>query len=121
MQAHATTNDEEAELAAEVRRYRDILRRRTRYYLAQRDAGVPRRGTAILDLVILANLESCFMDMEALAEVMDLPRNAVRDRVVELIRGGWIEVRHSQSGAGLYATEKAGTFAESWLGIADAA
>ena len=120
MHAHARTDEYGAEPAADVTRYRAILRQRTRYYLAQREAGVPPLGAAILDLVILGNLEGCFMDVEALAEVMDLARNSARERVVELIRDGWVEVRQSATGAGLHATEKAAAFAEHWIGIADA-
>ena len=104
---------------ADVRHYRSILKRRTRYYLAQRDAGVPALGAAMLDLIILANLESCLMDVDALAGVMGLAPNAVRRQVVELISGGWIKVVQSPSGASLHATEKAADFAEQWMGIAD--
>lgn len=121
MQAYSTTAGDAVDPGKEVSHYRVILRQRTRYYLAQRDAGVPPVCAAMLDLVILGNLEGCFMDIEALAEVMAMPRAAVRERVVELIREGWIEVRQSASGAGLHATEKAATFAEHWIGIANAA
>ncbi len=121
MQACAKKAEDETGLRDDVTHYRAILRQRTRYYLAQRDAGVPAIGAAILDLVILGNLEGCFMDVEALAEVMGLARGAARERVVELIREGWVEVRHSETAPGLYATEKAAAFTEHWIGIASAA
>jgi DNA-binding IclR family transcriptional regulator len=106
---------------ADVRHYRGILKQRTRYYLAQRDAGVPALGAAILDLVILANLEGCFMNVESLAEVTGMARNTIRLQVVELIRAGWIDVTQSPAGAGLYASEMAASHAEQWIGIAGAA
>jgi hypothetical protein len=121
MQARAKISEDEVGLRNDVTHYRAILRQRTRYYLAQRDAGVPAIGAAMLDLVILGNLEGCFMDVDAVAEVMGLVRSAARERVVELIRAGWIEVRQSETGPGLYATEKAAAFAEHWIGIASAA
>lgn len=119
MQARAVLCDDGG-IQADIVRYRSILKQRTRYYLAQRDAGVPALGAAILDLIILGDLEGCFMDVEALAEVLALPRNAVRQQVVELIKDGWIEVAHAASGAGLHASEKAAGFAEQWIGIAAA-
>jgi hypothetical protein len=103
---------------ADVARYRAILKQRTRYYLAQRDAGVPALGAAILDLIILGDLECCLMNVDALALVLAMPRSAVRQQVVDLIKDGWIEVTQSASGAGLHATEKAAGFAEQWIGIA---
>ena len=121
MQACTKRAEAEVGLGDDVTHYRAILRQRTRYYLAQRDAGVPAIGAAILDLVILGNLEGCSMNVEAVAEVMGMARGAARERVVELIRAGWIEVRHTETGAGLYATEKAASFAEHWIGIASAA
>lgn len=121
MQACAKLPEEEVGLGEDVVHYRAILRQRTRYYLAQRDAGVPAIGAAILDLLILGNLEGCFMDVDSVAEVMAMTRGAARERVVELIREGWVEVRHREGGAGLYATEKAASFAEHWIGIAGAA
>lgn len=105
-------------LEADVFRYRAILQQRTRYYLAQRDAGVPALGAAILDLIILGNLECCFMDVESLSAVLALPRAVVRQQVVDLIKDGWVEVAQSTSGAGLHATEKSASFAEQWIGIA---
>ena len=119
MQATAAAFDEGG-LQADIVRYRAILKQRTRYYLAQRDAGVPALGAAILDLIILGDLEGCFMDVESLSEVLGLARNAVRHQVVELIKDGWIEVTHAAAGAGLHATEKAAGFAEQWIGIAAA-
>ena len=121
MQTCATKKEGFADVGEEIGHYRAILRQRTRYYLAQRDAGVPPVGAAILDLVILGNLEGCFINIEALAEVLDIARGAARERVVELIREGWIEVRQTASGAGLHATEKAAECAEHWIGIARAA
>jgi hypothetical protein len=112
--------DDEWEAQADVARYRAILKQRTRYYLAQRDAGVPALGAAILDLVILGNLEGCCMDVESLSGVLALPRAAVRQQVVELIKDGWVEVAQSRAGASLHATEKAAGFAEQWIGIAGA-
>ena len=106
--------DAEADLA----RYRTILKQRTRYYLAQRDAGVPALGAAILDMVILGNLEGCRMDIELLSDVLVLSRTAVRQQVVDLIKDGWVEVVQSCSGASLFATDKAAGFAEQWIGIA---
>lgn len=119
MQATTAAYDD-GHAQADVVRYRAILKQRTRYYLAQRDAGVPALGAAILDLIILGDLEGCFMDVEALSEVLGLPRNAVRQQAVELIKDGWIEVTHCAAGAGLHATEKAAGFAEQWIGIAAA-
>lgn len=109
----------EQDLRSEVSHYRAILKQRTRYYLAQRDAGVPLVGAAILDLVILGNLEACFMDIESVADVMCMPRPAARQEIVGLIREGWLEVRQTSDGAGLHATDKAAGFAEQWIGIAN--
>ncbi len=120
MQATAEAWDHGGSAQADVARYRAILKQRTRYYLAQRDAGVPPLGAAILDLIILGDLEGCFMDVESLSQVLGLSRNAVRQQVVELIKDGWIEVAHVPAGAGLHATEKAAGFAEQWIGIAAA-
>jgi hypothetical protein len=122
MQASAVlaVSDDGWSAEAEVARYRTILKQRTRYYLAQRDAGVPALGAAILDLIILGNLEGCGMGVESLSVVLMLPRAAVRQQVVELIREGWVEVAQSASGAGLHATEKAASYAEQWIGIAAA-
>lgn len=117
MQASVARNDE-WEAQADVARYRAILKQRTRYYLAQRDAGVPAIGAAILDLIILGNLEGCCMDMESLADVVGLSRTTVRQQVVELIKDGWVEVAQSRTGVSLHATEKAAGFAEQWIGIA---
>ena len=119
MQTNAAI-DETGDVQAEVARYRAILKQRTRYYLAQRDAGVPALGAAILDLVILGNLENCCMDVNALSQVLGLERTAVRPQVVELIKGGWVEVTQSPSGASLHATEKAASYAEHWIGLAAA-
>ena len=121
MQACRKTVEDESDLRDDIVHYRAILRQRTRYYLAQRDAGVPAPGAAVLDLLILGNLEGCFMDVDSVAEVLGLARSAARERVVDLIREGWVEVRHCETGAGLYATEKAASFAEHWIGIASAA
>jgi len=118
MQANAETY--ESDLDVDVNHYRGILKQRTRYYLAQRDAGVPVIGAAILDLIILGNLEGCFMDVNSLSEVMSVSRNMVRQEVVELIRDGWVEVKQSQTGSSLHVTEKATAFAEQWIGIASA-
>lgn len=117
MQASSAQYDDD--VRNEVSHYRAILKQRTRYYLAQRDAGVPMIGAAILDLVILGNLEGCFMDIESVADVMCMPRPAARQEIVELIREEWLEVQHSPDGAGLHATEKAAGFAEQWIGIAN--
>jgi hypothetical protein len=117
MHARAILPDEGA-LQADTHRFRAVLKQRTRYYLAQRDDGVPALGAAILDLIILGNLECCFMDVESLSEVLSLPRNAVRQQVVDLIKDGWVEVAQSRSGTGLHATEKAADFAEQWIGLA---
>jgi hypothetical protein len=117
MQASAALYEEQ-EVQADAARYRAILKQRTRYYLAQRDAGVPALGAAILDLIILGNLESCRMDVEALSEVLALSRAAVRQQVVELIKDGWVEVAQSCAGTSLHATDKAAGFAEQWIGIA---
>lgn len=119
MQTNAAI-DEAWDLQDEVARYRTILKQRTRYYLAQRDAGVPALGAAILDLVILGNLENCCMDVNALSQVLGLDRSAIRPQVVELIQGGWVEVRQSSSAASLHATEKAASYAEQWIGLAAA-
>ena len=116
----AAATPDDGGVRADAARYRAILKQRTRYYLAQRDAGVPALGAAILDLIILGDLEGCFMDVAALARVLGLPRNAMRQQVVELIKDGWIEVTQAAGGAGLHATEKAAGFAEQWIGIAAA-
>jgi hypothetical protein len=117
MQAIAIQPDDSA-FQADTHRFRAVLKQRTRYYLAQRDDGVPALGAAILDLIILGNLECCFMDVESLSEVLSLPRNAVRQHVVDLIKAGWVEVAQTCSGTGLHATEKAAGFAEQWIGLA---
>lgn len=118
MQAQAKTIENDLEV--DIAHYRGILKQRVRYYLAQREAGVPAVGAAILDLVILGNLEGCIMNVESLSDVMDVARNTVRLNVVELIRDGWIEVQQSPLGASLHASEKAATFADQWIGIAQA-
>jgi DNA-binding MarR family transcriptional regulator len=123
MQANAETYEPDLDvpdLDVDVNHYRGILKQRTRYYLAQRDAGVPVIGAAILDLIILGNLEGCFMDMESLSEVMSIARPTVRQEVVTLIRDGWVKVEQSQAGSSLHVTEKAAAFAEQLIGIASA-
>ena len=121
MRTNAKDDIPEADIADEIAQYRAILRGRTRYYLAQREAGVPAVSAAILDMVILANLEGCFLDLEGLSRVADMPRQLTRERVMELIRGGWVEVRQSEAGAGLFATDMAASFTDHWIGIAHAA
>jgi len=118
MQAHAHRIEDDVEV--DVRHYRGILKQRVRYYLAQREAGVPVVGAAMLDLIILGNLEGCIMDIESLSDVMDVSRTLVRHHLMELIRDGWVEVRQSSLGASLHASEKAATFADQWIGIASA-
>lgn len=118
MQAYADRIEEDIEV--DVEHYRGILKQRVRYYLAQREAGVPAVGAAILDLVILGNLEGCIMNIESLSDVMDVPRTMVRQHLMELIRDGWVEVKQSSLGASLHTSEKAATFADHWIGIASA-
>jgi hypothetical protein len=91
MQALAEKIEDDGE--PDIAHYRAILKQRVRYYLAQREAGVPADGVAILDLIILGNLEGCIMNVESLSDVMDAGRGAVRQRVVDLVRDGWVEVR----------------------------
>jgi hypothetical protein len=118
MQASAQVIEADVEL--DVAHYRGILKQRVRYYLAQREAGVPAVGAAILDLIILGNLEGCVLDIESLSDVMDVSRTMVRQHLVELIRDGWVDVRQTALGASLHASEKAATYADQWIGIAGA-
>ena len=109
----------EAEMAAgngtdEAAACRSLLKQRTLYYLAQRESGIRPLGTIVLDLIALSDIEECCMSVDRLCEVLDLPMNTVRQHVVDLIKDGWVEPRHSADGMGLYMTAKAADHASSW-------
>ena len=85
---------------------RDVLKNRTRYYLALREAGVPPLGVFILDVIALGCIEGYAMDIETLADLLNLPRPTVRLQVVTLIKDGWIETTQTPEGATLNMSEK---------------
>ncbi len=116
----ALLNNEKAELsesphADNIALCRSVLKRRTRYYLAQREAGISAQGAGILDLVVLGQIESCCMDVAKLSDVLNLSNSAVRLQVVELIKEGWIVVRNDGGQARLHMTDKAADYASTWI------
>lgn len=118
MQAH--TNNEDPKTgqgphASNVALCRSVLKRRTRYYLAQREVGLSAQGAGILDLVVLGQIEGCCMDVNKLSDLLCLSNSAVRLQVVELIKDGWIVVRHDDGQPRLYMTDKAADHASTWI------
>jgi hypothetical protein len=101
--------------ATNVALCRSVLKRRTRYYLAQREAGISAQGAGILDLVVLGQIEGCCMDVAMLSDVLNLSNSAVRLQVVDLIKGGWVVVRNSDGQARLHMTDKAADCASTWI------
>ena len=101
--------------ATNVALCRSVLKRRTRYYLAQREAGISAQGAGILDLVVLGQIEGCCMDVAMLGDVLNLSNSAVRLQVVDLIKGGWVVVRNSDGQARLHMTDKAADYASTWI------
>ncbi|MCG8546319.1 MAG: hypothetical protein MJE12_19145 [Alphaproteobacteria bacterium] len=85
---------------------RDVLKNRTRYYLALREAGVPPLGVFILDVIVLGCIEGYTMDIETLADLLNLPPPTVRLQVVTLIKDGWIEPVQTPQRATLNMSEK---------------
>lgn len=101
--------------ATNVALCRSVLKRRTRYYLAQREAGISAQGAGILDLVVLGQIEGCCMDVSKLTDLLNISNSAVRLQVVELIKGGWVVVRNVDGEARLYMTDKAADYASTWI------
>ncbi len=101
--------------ATNVALCRSVLKRRTRYYLAQREAGISAQGAGILDLVVLGQIEGCCMDVTMLSDVLNLSNSAMRLQVVDLIKGGWVVVRNSNGQARLHMTDKAADYASTWI------
>ena len=85
---------------------RDVLKNRMRYYLALREAGVPPLGVFILDVIALGCIEGYTMDIETLADLLNLPPPTVRLQVVTLIKDGWIEPVQTPERATLSMSEK---------------
>ena len=94
---------------------RRVLKHRTRYYLAQRDAGVSALGAAILDLIVLGQIEGCCKRLGTLSEVLNLHRSTVRLHVVGLIKDGWVDVDNSVGEPLLNMSEKAANYASNWI------
>ena len=118
MQVHLKNQESEAgegPHASNVALCRSVLKRRTRYYLAQREAGISAQGAGILDLVVLGQIEGCCMDVAMLSDVLNLSNSAVRLQVVELIKDGWVIVRNTGGQARLYMTDKAADYASTWI------
>jgi len=115
----ALTNEDsetgQGQHATNVALCRSVLKRRTRYYLAQREAGISAQGAGILDLVVLGQIEGCCMDVAMLSDVLNLSNSAVRLQVVDLIKGGWVVVRNSDGQARLHMTDKAADYASTWI------
>jgi len=115
----ALTNEDsetgQGQHATNVALCRSVLKRRTRYYLAQREAGISAQGAGILDLVVLGQIEGCCMDVAMLSDVLNLSNSAVRLQVVDLIKGGWVVVRNSDGQARLHMTDKAADCASTWI------
>jgi len=101
--------------ATNVALCRSVLKRRTRYYLAQREAGISAQGAGILDLVVLGQIEGCCMDVAMLSDLLNLSNSTVRLQVVELIKGGWVVVRNNGEQARLHITDKAADYASTWI------
>ena len=85
---------------------RGVLKNRTRYYMTLREAGVPALGIFILDVIALGGIEGYEMDVETLAELLNLPRPTVRLQVVTLIKDGWIEAVQTAEGTTLNMSDK---------------
>lgn len=117
MQALLNENSEtgQGQHATNVALCRSVLKRRTRYYLAQREAGISAQGAGILDLVVLGQIEGCCMDVAMLSDVLNLSSSAVRLQVVELIKGGWVVVYNGGGQARLHMTDKAADYASTWI------
>ena len=115
----ALTNEDsetgQGQHATNVALCRSVLKRRTRYYLAQREAGISAQGAGILDLVVLGQIEGCCMDVAMLSDLLNLSNSTVRLQVVELIKGGWVVVRNSDGQARLHMTDKAADCASTWI------
>lgn len=101
--------------AANIALCRSVLKRRTRYYLAQREAGISAQGAGILDLVVLGQIEGCCMDVAMLSDVLNVSTSTIRLQVVELIKEGWIVVRNDGGQARLCMTDKAADYASTWI------
>lgn len=114
-QAHQEPESGQGPYASDVALCRSVLKRRTRYFLAQREAGISAQGAGILDLVVLGQIEGCCMDIAKLSDLLNLPPSATRLQVVELIKDGWIAARNTGGQASLQMTDKAADYASTWI------
>lgn len=105
----------EAQVSDEV--CRDVLKKRTRYYLALREAGVAPLGVFILDVIVLGSIEGYSMDIGALADILNLPQPTVRLQVVALIKDGWVDAAQSPAGTTVQLSEKGSSHAYSWVAM----
>lgn len=84
-----------------------VLRTRASYYCAQRNAGLQTIDIALMDMIMMGQLEGRPVDMSALAGIAQIPRPTVRRYVNRLSSEGWLAQKRQGRHRYLYLTDRA--------------
>jgi len=95
--------------------YRGFVVARANCYRAQQKYGLTPVDGFILDLIAIADMDGLAVDMEELSAATEINLTAVRQHVVHLIKGGWIEVTPDNEGQWLHLTEKTSEILSDWM------